>query len=55
MAQPLKKKDTAKKPTLASFKEAMGLTNNAGNAKKPSNADKKMEWLIMPKAFQDAL
>ena len=53
--QPLKKKDTAKKPTLASFKEAMGLTNNAGNAKKPSNADKKMEWLIMPKAFQDAL
>ena len=40
--QPLKKKEV-KKPTLSSFKEKMGLTTT-----KASNADKPMEWLIMP-------
>lgn len=47
--QPLKKKEV-KKPTLSSFKEKMGLTTT-----KASNADKPMEWLTMPKAYQDVM
>jgi len=50
MAQPLKKKEVKQKPTLASFKEKMGLTNM-----KSSSADKELEWLLMPKAYQDVL
>lgn len=50
MAQPLKKKEVKQKPTLASFKEKMGLTNM-----KASSADKELEWLLMPKAYQDVL
>lgn len=49
--QPLKKKEVASKPTIASFKEKMGLKAN----KEASNADKPIEWLIMPQAYQDAL
>jgi energy-coupling factor transporter ATP-binding protein EcfA2 len=47
--QPLKKKDTAK--SFSSFKEKMGLKAT----KELSNADRPIEWLTMPKAFQDAL
>lgn len=51
MAQPLKKKDVKKKTTIGAFKAKLGL----GNVDMPSNADKPMEWLEMPKAFTDAL
>ena len=47
--QPLKKKDIGK--SFDSFKEKMGLKAT----KELSNADKPMEWLVMPKAFQDAI
>ncbi len=51
MAQPLKKKEIKKKPTISDFKAKMGLVAS----KESSNADKPMEWLDMPKAFKDAL
>lgn len=51
MAQPLKKKEIKKKPTISSFKEKMGLTAT----KESSNADKVMEWLDMPQAYKEAL
>ena len=51
MAQPLKKKEIKKKPTISDFKTKMGLVAS----KESSNADKPMEWLDMPKAFKDAL
>ena len=50
MAQPLKKKEVKQKPTLASFKEKMGLTGM-----KASSADKELDWLLMPQAFKDVL
>lgn len=49
--QPLKKKEVSNaSSSFAAFKEKMGLSNL-----KSSNADKPMEWLIMPKAYQDAI
>jgi energy-coupling factor transporter ATP-binding protein EcfA2 len=50
MAQPLKKKEV-KSFNVKDFKSKMGLTAS----KTSSNADKPMEWLIMPDAFTDAL
>lgn len=57
MAQPQKKTPIKKKATIAELKEKMGLSVKVENreVKNASNADKPMEWLIMPKAFQDAL
>ena len=48
--QPLKKKEVKAKPSLASFKEKMGLSTL-----KSSSADKELEWIVMPKAYQDVL
>lgn len=50
MAQPLKKKEV-KAFNIKDFKNKMGLTAT----KESSNADKPMEWLIMPSAFSDVL
>ena len=50
MAQPLKKKEI-KAFNVKDFKAKMGLTAT----KESSNADKPMEWLIMPSAFSDVL
>ena len=50
MAQPLKKKEI-KAFNVKDFKAKMGLTAT----KETSNADKPMEWLIMPSAFSDVL
>jgi hypothetical protein len=57
MAQPLKKAPIKKKATIADLKEKMGfgVKVEKGNIQGASNADKPMEWLIMPKAFQDAI
>lgn len=46
--QPLKKKDvTIGKKSFQAFKEAKGFTHNV--------ADKELDWIIMPEAFQNAL
>lgn len=57
MAQPLKKAPIKKKATIADLKEKMGfgVKVEKGNIQGASNADKPMEWIIMPKAFQDAI
>ena len=51
MAQPLKKKEIKKKPTISEFKAKMGLVAT----KESSNADKPMEWLEMPDAYKESL
>ena len=57
MAQPQKKVPIKKKNTILDLKEKMGFRVNVekGELQNASNADKPLEWLIMPKAFQDAL
>lgn len=55
--QPLKKAPIKKKAALSDLKEKMGIKTKVEKGKiiGASNADKSMEWLIMPKAYQDAL
>lgn len=57
MAQPSKKAPIKKGTSLSALKEKMGLkvTVEDGEIKGASNADKEMGWLVMPKAYQDAL
>ena len=57
MGQPVKKAPIKKKATIDSLKEKMnfGVSVKEGKVVGASNADKEMEWLIMPKAFQDAV
>lgn len=57
MAQPLKKAPIKKKSTIADLKAKMGIgvSVDKGKIQGASNADKPIDWLIMPKAFQDAL
>lgn len=57
MAQPQKKAPIKKKNTIFELKEKMGfgVSVEKGEIQNASNADKPLEWLIMPKAFQDAL
>lgn len=57
MAQPLKKKEIKKKPSIADLKAKMGfgVSVEKGEIKGASNADKPMDWLIMPKAYQEAV
>lgn len=51
--QAVKKGQGIKKKGISAFKEKMGLTPTAKNLS-VSNADKPLEWIIMPKAFQEA-
>lgn len=55
--QPLKKAPIKKKATINDLKAKMGLSVKVekGNVEGASNADKPLDWLIMPKAFQEAL
>ena len=57
MAQPLKKAPIKKTATIADLKAKMGfgVKVEKGEVQGASNADKPLDWLIMPKAFQDAL
>jgi hypothetical protein len=57
MAQPQKKAPIKKKTTVADLKSKMGLGVTVDNGKVlgASNADKPMEWILMPKAFQEAI
>ena len=54
MAQPIKKGQTIKKKGIGAWKEKMGLNPKEGEIVKVSNANKVQEWILMPKAFQDA-
>lgn len=55
--QPLKKAPIKKKATIADLKSKMGfgVSVEKGEVKGASNADKPMEWILMPKAFQNAI
>lgn len=57
MAQPQKKAPIKKKATISDLKSKMGfgVTVDKGTIRGASNADKPMEWILMPKAFQDAI
>lgn len=57
MAQPTKKAPIKKSTSIESLKAKMdfGVKVEDGVVKGASNADKPMDWLIMPKAFQEAI
>ena len=57
MAQPQKKAPIKKKATISDLKSKMGfgVTVEKGSIQGASNADKPMDWIVMPKAFQDAI
>lgn len=57
MAQPSKKAPIKKKATIADLKAKMGfgVTVDKGKIQGASNADKPMDWIVMPQAFQDAI
>ncbi len=54
MAQPLKKKEV--KPfSVSSLKSSMGIAVETVKDIEKSNADKPLEWITLPDAFQEAL
>lgn len=53
MKQAIKKGAGIKKKGISAWKEKVGLNVTAANLE-VSNADKLMDWLVMPKAFQEA-
>lgn len=53
MKQAIKKGAGIKKKGISAWKEKVGLNVTAANLE-VSNADKPMDWLVMPKAFQEA-
>jgi len=57
MTQPSKKAPIKKKGSISDLKRKMGFNVNVekGEVQNASNADKQMEWIIMPSAFQDAI
>lgn len=57
MAQPSKKAPIKKKATIADLKAKMGfgVTVEKGKVQGASNADKPMDWIVLPQAFQDAI
>lgn len=57
MVQPLKKKPISRKNTISDLKAKMGFNVSVekGEIKGASNADKPMEWILMPEAFQRAV
>lgn len=55
MAQPIKKGQTIKRATVSSIKSKLGLGAEAKKDLSTTSADKPMEWILMPKAFQEAL
>jgi hypothetical protein len=57
MAQPSKKTPIKKKASISDLKTKMGfgVKVEKGEIQGASNADKPIDWIIMPKAFQDAV
>ena len=54
MAQPLKKKEV-KKFSVGDLKSSMGIAVETPKDIEKSNADKELEWIVLPEAFQEAL
>ena len=57
MAQPQKKAPIKKKNTISDLKQKMGfgVSVEKGEIQNASNADKPIDWILMPEAFQDAI
>jgi len=57
MAQPQKKAPIKKKNTISDLKAKMGfgVSVEKGEIQNASNADKPIDWILMPEAFQDAI
>lgn len=57
MGQPLKKKEIQRRKTVSDIKAKLGFATGDSNTATmtASNADKPMDWLIMPKAYQEAI
>lgn len=57
MTQPSKKAPIKKKSSISDLKKKMGFNVSVekGEVQNASNADKQMDWIIMPGAFQDAV
>lgn len=57
MAQPQKKAPIKKKNTISDLKAKMGfgVSVEKGEIQNASNADKPIDWILMPEAFQDAV
>ena len=57
MAQPQKKAPIKKKNTISDLKAKMGfgVSVEKGEIQNASNADKPIDWILMPTAFQDAI
>lgn len=57
MAQPQKKAPIKKKNTISDLKAKMGfgVSVEKGELQNASNADKPIDWILMPEAFQDAI
>lgn len=53
--QAIKKGTTVKKKGLSAYKEKVGLNGTNGKVSVAvSNANKPQQWILMPKAFQEA-
>lgn len=52
--QAIKKGAGVKKSGLAAFKEKKGMIYQHGSSQASNNADKPIEWILMPEAFQEA-
>jgi hypothetical protein len=53
--QSTKIKEPIPKKSISDFKKNFGFGGTQKGSIKATNADKEMEWLVMPKGFQDAL
>ena len=55
MKQAVKKKEIAKKPSILDIKNQIGMVGKTPEDLSKSSADKPMEFIAMPEAFQNAL
>lgn len=53
--QSIKKRDGIQKKSISDFKKNFGFGGTSAGSITAKNADKEMQWLVMPKGFQDAL
>lgn len=53
--QPLKKKEVKTKKNLSAFKQSMGFISKDNVSIENSNADKQIEWLLMPRGWTEAV
>lgn len=53
--QPLKKKEVGTKTSISDFKSKLGLFSATQKNTESGNADKKLDWYVMPHGYQEAL